>query len=49
MLKSKRYFSREYLYSPVFFCFAALHITQIYIFVGVYAKFNKMHQREHKV
>ena len=32
--KNKRYFSPEYLFFPVVFCFAALQITQSYIFMG---------------
>ena len=48
MPKTKRYFSPEYSFFPVLFGFAALQITQSYIFWYEYAKFNKMHQREHK-
>ena len=50
MPKSESYFSPEYLFFPVIFCFTALQITQSYIFFWAeHAKFNKMHQREHKV
>ena len=49
MPKNESYFSPEYLFFPVIFCFTALQITQSYIFWAECAMFKKMHQREHKV
>ena len=49
MPKSKRYFLPEYIFFPVLFSFAALQLDNTNLHFYKYAKFNKMHQREHKL